>query len=210
MSQAESETHSLGRSAEHKDLGVLLFAGADPQTLSAYLDGLHPESRVAEVQGLHASGLQLLYERCEKAQPLVLDEFLPPAVPSGQTVRFSGINNLPLFRTFEKRFIRTKSGAIFGFNFQRLSALTGPGYFRVVQSGSELLFDYTALPMPGDVPADWPAVQPNHRGLSRFIYKNLHDFCRRVSSDVVIGHATRLGTPMGQYFALARRSTFAD
>ena len=31
-----------------------------------------------------------------------------------------------------------------------------------------------------------------------------HDYCRRVSQDVIIGRATRLGAPMSQYFILAR------
>ena len=51
----------------------------------------------------------------------------------------------------------------------------------------------------------WPTGKgPNNRGLSILVYKDLHDFCRRVSRDVIIGQATRLGKPMRQYFVLVR------
>ena len=42
------------------------------------------------------------------------------------------------------------------------------------------------------------------RGLPRLVYKDMYDYCRRVTDDVVIGAATRLGKPIGQYFVLAR------
>jgi len=192
-------------SSELKELAVLIGAGAAPSALAAYLDGLEPAARVREVQGLRSSLLPVLFERCEKAPPLALEDLVPAMLPAGQTVIFAGVNNLPLFRTFEKRFTRTAGGAVIGYNFQSMSPFTGPGYFSVVPSGAELLFDYTAVPAASAVPEGWPKVQPNDRGLSNFIYKNLHDFCRRVSRDVVIGHATRLGKPLGQYFVLARR-----
>ncbi len=85
-----------------------------------------------------------------------------------------------------------------------MALFTGPGYFTVEQDGNELLIDYTRVPAQSDVPQGWPKVQPNNRGLSHFVYKNMHDFCRRVSADVVIGQATKLGKPIGQYFVLAR------
>lgn len=192
------------RSEEQNDLAVLIGAGAEASTLSAYLDGLSPEARRREVQALPGALLPLLYTRCQTAPPLRLEDLVPAALASGQTVRFAGANNLPLFRHFEKRFARTPSGTVIGYNFQRLSAITGPGYFTVSPAGSELLFDYTTLPAASDVPSFWPQVQPNHKGLSFFIYKNLHDFCRRVAQDVIIGHATRLGKNLPQYFVLAR------
>ena len=74
----------------------------------------------------------------------------------------------------------------------------------VETAGNELLIDYTKVPRQEQAPASWPPVLPNNRGLSHFVYKNMHDFCRRVSRDVVIGQATRLGKPIHQYFVLAR------
>ncbi|HZS37047.1 MAG TPA: hypothetical protein VFF06_09475, partial [Polyangia bacterium] len=71
----------------------------------------------------------------------------------------------------------------------------------------ELLFDYTRVPQAA--PAGWPPIKPNEAGLSRFVYKNLHDFCRRVSRDVIIGSATRVDEKgveqdLDSYFVLAR------
>ncbi len=204
MNQAATKTVSA---EDTQDLAVLIGAGAEFSTLAAYLDGLDPQVRVQEVQGLGAPLLRLLYERCEKAPPLTLTDLVPATTPVASQVIFAGVNNLPLFRRFEKRFARTQSGAIVGFNFQPMSAFTGPGYFTVRPAGAELVIDYTAVPEADSVPAEWPAVRKNDSGLSLtyFVYKNLHDYCRRVSADVVIGHATRLGKSMPQYFVLARR-----
>lgn len=189
-----------------QDLSLLLGAGADPQALAAYLDGLDAEARIQEVRSLSRTALAALYERCQTAAKMSLAEFLPATVTVGQTAVFAGLNNLPLFRTFEKRFTRTPRGTIVGFNFQSMSPVTGPGYFTLEDSGSELLFDYTKVPAQDEVPASWPKVQPNNRGISNFVYRDLHDFCRKVSGDVVIGHATRRGQSLPQYFVLARGS----
>src|SRR5262245_38910584 len=84
-------------SSRAQDLAVLIGAGADASALAAYLDGVSPEARVREVQGLPASLLPPLFERCEKAQPLTLEDMVPRAQPALQMVIFAGINNLPLF-----------------------------------------------------------------------------------------------------------------
>lgn len=185
---------------------MLIGAGADPATLAAYLDGLDWQGRVREVRSLSRTALGMLYDRCEKAPAPTLDEFVPPSAV-GKTIRYAGLNNLPMFRQFEKRFTRTKSGTIVGFNFQTMSPFTGPGYFTTQMAGNEIVIDYTVLPSAEDVPADWPTVKPNNRGLSHFVYKNMKDYCRRVSRDVYIGHATRLGKSMPNYFVLALRPT---
>ncbi len=191
--------------AGHQDLGLLIGAGADHTALATFLDSLDDAARVREVRSLARKDLGALYERCASAPPLRLADFVPDSVPVGKTIICAGLNNLPMFRTFEKRLVRTPSGQVFGFNFQSMSFITGPGYFAVSDSGSELLFDYTKVPSQSDVPADWPPVLPNDRGLSNFVYKDMHDFCRRVSRDVLIGHATRRGESMPQYFVLARQ-----
>lgn len=187
-----------------RELTRLIRAGGDPQVLAAYLDAMDPQGRIAAVRRLSRKALGELYAHCASAPPATLAEFIPATLAVGETAIFSGLNSLPLFRLFEKRFTRTTSGAIIGFNFQLMSFFTGPGYFTVVPAGSEILFDYTKVPAAADAPTDWPKVQPNNRGLSHFIYKNMHDFCRRVSRDVIIGRATRLGKPIGQYFVLVR------
>ncbi|MBL8633804.1 MAG: hypothetical protein JNM40_11310 [Myxococcales bacterium] len=191
--------------AANQDLELLIGAGADPTALAAFLDGLDDAGRVREVRSLSRKALGALYDRCASAPPLQLADFVPSSLPVGKTLVCAGLNNLPMFRSFEKRLVRTASGQVFGFNFQSMSFVTGPGYFEITQSGSELLFDYTKVPSQSDVPSDWPRVLPNDRGFSHLVYKNLHDFCRRVSRDVVIGHATRNGESLPQYFILARQ-----
>ena len=186
------------------EIAALIRAGGDPQALASYLDAMAVQPRIAAVRRLSRKALGELYQHCASAPTATLAEFMPSAIPAGQTLIFSGLNSLPLFRRFEKRFTRTARGTIVGYNFQLMSLFTGPGYFTVEQAGSEILFDYTKVPAQSEVPADWPRVRPNNRGLSHFIYKNMHDFCRRVSRDVVIGQATRLGKPIGQYFVLVR------
>lgn len=194
---------------DREDLSLLIGAGADPQALAAFLDGLDTAGRVREVRALSRKALGELYERCKSAPPATLEEFLPSSVPTGQAVHFAGLNNLPLFRIFEKRFVRTESGAIIGYNHQTMAPVTGPGYFTVVMGApplqGEVLIDYTKLPSPNEkLPEGWPAIKPNDRGLSNFVYKGMQDYMRRVSRDVFIGHATRNGESMPNYFVLAR------
>jgi hypothetical protein len=200
---ASATSHALVQ-ASARELVSLIGAGKDAQALASYLDALDGQARIAAVRQLSRRALGELYEQCKSAPAAALDEFLPTAVAAGQTEIFSGLNSLPLFRRFQKRFSRTPSGTIIGYNFQTMSFITGPGYFTVVQADREILFDYTKVPDQSEVPADWPTVKPNGRGFSRFVYKDMHDFCRRVSADVVIGKATRLGKSIGQYFVLTR------
>lgn len=206
---SSSPSPSPGASPQHalvasRELSSLIKAGGDPQVLAAYLDAMQVQARIAAVRTLSRKALGELFQHCANTAPLRLDEFLPAAVSVGKTEIFSGLNSLPLFRKFEKRFARTSRGTIIGFNFQLMSFLTGPGYFMVEQAANELLIDYTKVPTQEQVPAGWPKVKPNDRGLSNFVYKNMHDFLRRVSRDVAIGQATRLGQPIHQYFVLVR------
>lgn len=188
-----------------KTLHLLLRAGADPRALEAHLDGLDAPGRTAEALGLSARDLSALFERCAGAGSFGLADLVPPATPADATVIYAGRNSLPLFRSFQKRFRRLPGDVVAGFNFQRMSFVTGPGYFTVTEAErGELLFDYTRVPA-GEHPPGWPPVRGNERGLSRLVYKDLHDYCRRVSGDVIIGRATRLGKPMDQYFILVRK-----
>jgi hypothetical protein len=62
--------------------------------------------------------------------------------------------------------------------------------------------DYRAVP-PRRCEA-WPEVRSNARGFSRFIYNDMIDYLRRVSSRVLIGRATRRGRESDNYFILCR------
>lgn len=186
-------------------LPTLLRAGAAQPALAAHLDSITPTERIAQARSLSGRELRELFERCAGAPPFSLEDLVPAEAAPGQTQIYCGLNSLPLFRVFEKRFTRLPSGAVVGYNHQVMSPLTGPGYFTITPAQhGELLFDYTAVPEAGAVPPGWPAVRGNGQGFSRLVYKDLHDYCRRVSRDVIIGRATRLGQPMNQYFVLAR------
>ena len=47
-------------------------------------------------------------------------------------------------------------------------------------------------------------MQPNDRGFSRFVYRGMVDYMRRVARDVFIGSAHRGGKELGNYFVLSR------
>jgi hypothetical protein len=172
--------------------------------LASFLDGLDAAGRLAQTRALSAKEQKRLWEVCKGAPALAPEDLVPTSLGEAKQVIWGGKNSLAAFTIFEKRFIR-QNGVIVGYNHQATSWLTGPGYFTVVQSphdARELRIDYTNV--PATTPAGWPTVKPNDRGLSNFVYKNLYDYLRRVSRDVVIGFATRLDKPMDSYFVLSR------
>ena len=141
---------------------------------------------------------------------LRLADLVPPGRGSFETVRHFGKNTLPAFTHFEKRFCRPEGQdaaaprELWGFNFQRLQPLTGPGYYVAYEDAShgEVLVDYTRV--PPSAPPGWPAVRGNERGLSRFVYGFMVDRLRRVSEHVTIGSAARHGREFGSWFLLCR------
>lgn len=171
--------------------------------LAAHLDGLDTEERVRQCRALGKKQQKRLWEVCADAPAFTLEDLIP-STETG-TVRWAGKNSLPLFTHFEKRFAR-QNGVVVGYNFNPGSGwFTGPGYFTTVQAPErprEILFDYTRV--PSTAPVGWPAVRANTSGPAKLVYGGMHDFCRRVSSTVIIGAATRLGKPIDAYFVLAR------
>lgn len=191
--------------ATTEGLSTLLHAGAAQPALAAHLDSLLAAERVAQARGLSGRELGELFARCAGAPPLALTDLVPDEATPAQMAIFCGMNSLPAFRVFEKRFFRAADGVIYGYNHQAMRPFTGPGYFTVRAAGAELLLDYTAVPAPGTaLPEGWPAVRDNRGGISTLVFADLQDFCRRVSRDVFIGQATRDGKAMKQYFVLAR------
>jgi hypothetical protein len=174
--------------------------------LAKHLDSLSPEQRVEEIRALGKKQQHRLWEVCAEAPPFSLEDLVPPSLGEGQTVIFAGKNSLGAFTHFEKRFQR-RNGAVIGYNHNPafVTWFAGPGYFTCVQSPQnprELLFDYTQVPSAS--PDGWPKVKANRSGGSYLVYRDLHDYNRRVSKDVLIGFATRLGKPIDSYFVLAR------
>lgn len=187
-------------------LSELLFRPDMTQAkLAAYLDGLDAATRIAQVTALSSKKEQArLWELCADAPAFTAEDLVPARLGEGKQVIWYGKNTLPLFKTFQKRFMR-QNGIVVGYNFTGTSWFTGPGYFTIVTSphqARELRVDYTQV--PATTPPGWPTVKPNDKGFSKPIYGNLYDYLRRVSNDVCIGWATRLDKPIDSYFILAR------
>ena len=190
---------------------ALLGAGAvQPAEVARFLDDLSHQERVVAIRGVDRRAQQRLYEAVDGYAEVGLVDLVAPQVGTLETVRHFGKNTLPAFSHFEKHFCRGKDidperpEELYGFNFQRLSALTGPGYFVAVadENRREVCVDYRRI--PDTHPEGWPEIQPNERGLSRFVYGFMVDTLRRVSEHVTIGSAARKGKDLGSWFLLAR------
>lgn len=152
-----------------------------------------------------------LFESGQSCTAAELGKFLL----AGQSeARFEGINSMPMFRRFAKKFTHTHDGFI-GHNDNGAleSAFSGPGYFRLADSAEgEALFDYRDV--PNGAPNHWPKVRSNRIVPYRFVYGNMVDAVRLVADDLVAGKAHRLAQSgaaslshakeMGVYFLLVR------
>ena len=134
---------------------------------------------------------------------LVSVEQLVPNGAVSEEVIHDGINTLPAFRQFQKRFARTKSGDIIGYNHNWYMFATSPGYYVGDFDGEDYVVDYTRLPT--EKVSSWPEIIPNESLLGRFIWVGMVDKIRRVSEHVTIGAAYKDGKALGQYFTLIRR-----
>jgi hypothetical protein len=178
--------------------------------LAALLDGLAHHERVAWVRSVGRNDQRRLYEAAAGFLPLALADLVPPARAAGETVRHFGKNTLPAFTHFEKRFCRPagqdpqRPSLLYGFNFQSMAWLTGPGYYvaRADPALPEVLIDYRELPPAA--PAGWPPLRRNEVGAARFVYGFMVDRLRRVSEHVTIGSAARKGKDLGSWFLLTR------
>jgi len=185
-------------------LSGLLQAKASAKEIESFLDGLSPSARLEQVLSITGSGVGRLYHAVADAPPIPLEEFIPQSTKG--TLIYEGRNSLPLFTRFQKRFARGPEGEVVGYNHQTMSIVTGPGFFVVKppsgqgEHGKELLFDYTER--PPFIPEGWPAFKSNESGFSRFVYRNMKDYCRRVARGVVVGKAYELDVDRHAYFSL--------
>ena len=181
-----------------------------PAAIAALFDGQSPTLRTALVRSLTRGEQRALYAKVDGFAPVGLLDLVPADRAPLEEVRHFGLNTLPAFRVFEKRFCRVagedadKPLALAGYNFQTMSPITGPGYFVAVEDADrrEVLVDYRHL--PEQKPEQWPPIRSNERGLARFVYGFMVDRLRRVSEHVTVGSAARKGREMGSYFVLAR------
>jgi hypothetical protein len=178
----------------------------DREAIARFLDALTPAERRDAITALSGARLQgRLYRTVEGAPRVTLADLVPPEAQPLREVIYHGKNSLPAFTLFQKRFCRPPRGAdeLWGYNHQQLAWLTGPGYFVVHEDGARgAAIDYREVPPTH--PSSWPEVKPNDRGFSRFVYRDMVDYMRRVSRDVFIGSAHRQGKELGNYFVLCR------
>jgi len=191
-------------------VALLTEPSVSAQRISDLLDGLSHEQRVAAVRSLGRSQQRALYAAVDGYRPVRLAELVPPGTADFAEVRHFGRNTLPAFRNFEKRFCRPhdsdreKPAELYGFNFQSMAPVTGPGYFVAHEDPSrpEVWIDYRHVPTRH--PDGWPEIRQNERGLSRFVYGFMVDTLRGVSNHVTIGSAARKGRDINSWFVLCR------
>jgi hypothetical protein len=178
--------------------------------VAALLDSAPHDQRVRWVRSVGRAEQRGLWHAAAGFLPLSLQDLVPAQKSDGETVRHFGKNTLPAFTHFEKRFCRPAGEdpraprSLYGFNFQSLAWLTGPGYYVAHADPGlpEVLIDYREIPPAG--PPGWPAPRRNETGFARFVYGFMVDRLRRVSEHVTIGSAARNGKDLGSWFLLTR------
>lgn len=192
-------------------LGSLLReAVVKPHEVARALDTMSHGERVRAIRAVGRQEQRRLYEAVSGFRALAMTDMVAAATPAMTTVRHHGRNTLPVFQDFEKRFCRPPEAdpqqpdRLWGYNFSPMGWLVGSGYFvlRPDAARGELLVDYNLL--PSGRPPDWPAIRPNERGVSRFVYGFMIDTLRGVSQHVTVGSAARKGRDLGSWFLLCR------
>ncbi|MCB9728162.1 MAG: hypothetical protein H6746_06755 [Deltaproteobacteria bacterium] len=189
-------------------------APLDIGRLAAALDAMADADRVALVRTWDGKFQRQLWDACQ-GRSTTLTDFVPADVAPGVEVIHAGRNSLPVFKTFEKRFCVAvgRPDALYGYNEGATRGLIGPGYYvaREFPERGEVGVDYLQVP-PEDakLPAGWPSIRPNESGLQRFVYANMIDYLRKVSSHVTIGRAYKGGTEeLPHTFLLVRSGAHA-
>jgi hypothetical protein len=180
--------------------------------IGAWLDGLSHEDRLAQMYTMGRADQRALWAKAAEGPGITRDHFVPAGVEARQEVIHHGINTLPIFRKFQKRFCHTAdAGEIGGYNEGILRPIIGPGYYVLHETGGNsdweargtLVVDYFMIP-DGAVVDGWPRVKPNSSGLQVLIYNKTRDFMRRVSHHVSIGEAYKVEKPLHSWFMLCR------
>src|SRR5262249_14675027 len=172
-------------------LRALLAADrADREAIAELLDGAGHGDRMEAITSLGGTSQQArLWTAAAGGASVTRDDLVPPDAPALREFIFHGKNSLLAFTLFQKRFCPPPDGPgpqqLWGYNHQSLAWLTGPGYFVVHQEGAApAAIDYRLV--PPSHPSNWPEVKPNDVGFSRFVYRDMVDYLRRVSRHVLI------------------------
>ncbi|HEY8428792.1 MAG TPA: hypothetical protein VIL20_10475 [Sandaracinaceae bacterium] len=202
------------------ELIALVRGAATIAEIAAYLDALEPERREREANALGRADQARLFEKAADAPRARLTDFVPASVPDLSPVHHPGRNTiatLPYFQRFEKRFARPRGDRtrLFGYNASNAFFIR-PGYFVAYETDGRgewerrggVVIDYHRVP-DAEVPAGWPAVVPNEKGLQKLVYHLTRDYMRRVSAHVSIGRASREDEKgdrlLDYWFTLCRR-----
>jgi hypothetical protein len=188
------------------ELKSLLKGTISPREVADYLDSLDHNTRLASIRSLAPKDLKNLFDAVDGFRKTTIDDVVPREKGERVTVRHYGKNSLPAFTIFEKRFLRPSpdSAELWGFNFNNLVPITGPGYFvaRNAPDRGEVDIDYTAV--PPEAPSGWPEVQPNEKGISTLVYAHMVDRLRGITPQVSIGRAWKKGKIQSAWFILCR------
>ena len=119
------------------------------------------------IRAVGRSAQRRLYEAVDGFGEVRLTDLVRPETADLATVRHYGRNTLPAFTHFEKRFCRPrgadhdKPGELYGFNFQSMAPITGPGYFVAHEDPGrpEVWVDYRRV--PSEHPDGWPEISVN-------------------------------------------------
>ncbi len=188
-------------------LTLLRSPKLDLDALERALDAASHADRMEVLDALSPRLQRALWDAAQ-GRAITLDHFVPPSTPPMRPVIHEGINTLPSFRHFQKRFCKPSAPSareqLIGYNHQTFSAATGPGYFVCYedQPSGEVWIDYRELPT--ERPESWPKLKPNSDRLGRLVYHGMVDRMRRVSQHVSIGRAYKKA-PMSAWFVLVRR-----
>lgn len=194
-------------------LRTLIQESTSLEAIASWLDEQSPDSRLKAIRSLNKSEQRRLFELAQKGAPLTLDDF---AGALNEEIIHEGKNSLPAFTEFQKRFVRLEDNRVVGYNHASTMGLIGPGYFVLKETkdnpewsthGSVVVDYYEVLDAnTTQVPNGWPKIKGNHQGLQMFVYNNMHDFMRKVSTHVSIGSAFKKGKSIDSYFLLCRQS----
>lgn len=210
---AQSGTAGDLKDATSQALSLLREQRITPASVAKAFDSMTHAQRVAAIRATGRREQSRLWTAVDGFAPLSLLDIVPASTPTNQQVRHYGKNSLPLFREFEKRFVRPEGQdaahptELHGYNFQASAVATsfsGPGYFIAVDEPkrSEVKVDYYRVPQSH--PEGWPSIRSNERGGARLVYGFMVDTLRKVSEHVAIGRANKHGKDMSAWFIVCR------
>ena len=189
----------------------LVRSGQSIEAVARAFDALDHTGRLAQMYELTHADQEKLFTLAAGRACSIAGDFIPAGKQPLQEVIHWGINSLPVFRKFQKRFTapRTPGAApiALGYNEQTMKTFTGPGFFVAREAASEsgvktVVVDYTLL--PDHKPDAWPTILPNTARLSRFVYNGTNDWMWKVSANVTVGRARRESGWMPNWFVLCR------